>query len=121
MNRPSVVIPLVLVVTSLGAVGQTLLRLALSRLPETGGLSSISLLLRDATFWGGGVLVGAGALTWIYVLSRAHITYAMPFLGLGFIMTMFTSALILHEPQPAMRIVGTVVMVVGLTLVASAR
>ncbi len=121
MNRPSVVIPLVLIVTSLGAIGQTLLRLALSRLPEGGGVQAISTLLRNGTFWGGGALVGAGTLTWLYVLSRAHITYAMPFLGLGFILTMITSALILHEPQPTMRIVGTMVMVAGLAMVASAR
>lgn len=121
MNRPSVVIPLVLVVTSLGAIGQTLLRLSFSRLPEGGAAQVAAALARSGAFWGGGLLVGAGALTWLYVLSRAHITYAMPFLGLGFILTMITSALILHEPQPAQRIVGTVVMVLGLALVASAR
>jgi uncharacterized protein YjeT (DUF2065 family) len=32
-----------------------------------------------------------------------------------------TAALILHEPQPPMRIVGTVVMVAGLLLVSASR
>lgn len=121
MNRVSVVLPLVLLVSVLGAIGQTLLKLAISRLPSTGWTAVLPALLRDGAFWGGGSSVVLGTLTWLFVLSRADITYAMPFLGMGFVLTMATSALILHEPQPLMRIVGTVVIAVGMGLVATAR
>lgn len=121
MNRPSLVIPLVLVVTLFGAFGQTLLKLSVDRVGGAAGLSAALALLRDWAFWAGGLLVAVGGATWLYTLSRAQITFAMPFLGMGFILTMATSAVILHEPQPPIRIVGTVVIAVGMALVASSR
>lgn len=122
MNRATLVIPLVLLVTGLGATGQTLLKLAIGRLPATAGMASIAAALcGDWAFWAGGLIVAAGGLTWLYVLSRADITYAMPFLGTGLLFTMVTSALVLHESQPPLRIAGTVVMAAGMALVALAR
>jgi uncharacterized membrane protein len=122
MNRPLFVVPAVLVVALLGAVGQTLLKLALGRLPAGGGLGAALLALAtSAAFWAGGLLVAAGGATWLFVLSRAQITYAMPFLSMGFVLTMITSALILHEPQPLLRVVGTLVVTGGMVLVGLAR
>lgn len=122
MNRPLFVVPAVLVVALLGAVGQTLLKLALGRLPAGAGAGAALLALAtSAAFWGGGLLVAAGGATWLFVLSRAQITYAMPFLSMGFVLTMITSALILHEPQPLLRVVGTLVVTAGMVLVGLAR
>lgn len=120
VNRPGQVVPLVLVVCALGALGQTLLKLAISRV-SGGALASLGALLKDPVLWVGGFTVAAGTLTWLYVMSRAQLTYAMPFLGMGFVLTMITSAIILHEPQPAIRIVGTVVIVAGMVLVGWGR
>ncbi len=122
MNRPLFVVPAVLVVALLGAVGQTLLKLALGRLPASVGAGAALLALAtSAVFWTGGLLVAAGGATWLFVLSRAQITYAMPFLSMGFVLTMITSALILHEPQPLLRVVGTLVVTAGMVLVGLAR
>ncbi len=122
MNRPLFVVPAVLVVALLGAVGQTLLKLALGRLPAgASGGAAILALVTSAVFWAGGLLVAAGGATWLFVLSRAQITYAMPFLSMGFVLTMITSALILHEPQPLLRVVGTLVVTAGMVLVGLAR
>jgi drug/metabolite transporter (DMT)-like permease len=54
----------------------------------------------------------------LYTLSRAEISFAMPFLGMGFVATMITSSLFLHESIGPARIVGTVVIVLGMALVA---
>ena len=122
MNRLGIVIPLAMVVCALGAVGQTLLKVALNRL-ETGAgpLRTALALARDPAFLGGALIVGLGTLTWLYVLSRANLTLAAPFLSFGFIFLMITSALILHEPQPPIRIVGTVAIAVGMFLVGLSR
>jgi multidrug transporter EmrE-like cation transporter len=40
---------------------------------------------------------------------------------MGFVLTMITSALILHEPQPLLRVVGTLVVTGGMVLVGLAR
>jgi drug/metabolite transporter (DMT)-like permease len=119
MNRPAVVLPLVAVVTVLGAVGQTLLKHAINRVPPGSGIvSALSALLSDWAFYSGGVIVVAGGATWLYTLSRAEISFAMPFLGMGFVATMITSSLFLHESIGPARIVGTVVIVLGMALVA---
>lgn len=119
MNRLSIVLPLVLLVSALGALGQTLLKLAINRLPPgTSVAHAIPILLQSGTFWAGGLITTAGSVTWLYVLSRAHISYAMPFLGLGMVMTAATSVLILNEPIVPARIFGTVVVAVGLAFVA---
>ncbi len=118
MNRPAVVIPLVLVVCLLGSFGQTLLKLAVNRIPAGATLgSAIGSLLSSGAFYVGGLTVSAGTLTWLFVMSRAELTYATPFLSFAFIITMATSALILHEAQPIGRVVGTVLVVVGMVLV----
>jgi uncharacterized membrane protein len=119
MNRPLVVIPLVLIVTVLGAIGQTMLKHAINRIPGVGGTTGAVLsLLSSWTFYAGGLLVVAGGVTWLYTLSRAEITYAMPFLGMGFITTMITSAIFLHEGIAPARIIGTVIIAIGMFLVA---
>jgi drug/metabolite transporter (DMT)-like permease len=122
MNKPSLVIPLALLVCALGALGQTLLKVALNRLPAgQTALSTVSCLLRDPAFWTGGIVVALGTSTWLYVLSKSDITFAMPFLSFTFVFVMITSAVILHEPQPVTRIVGTLAIVAGMFLVGLSR
>lgn len=119
MNRPLVVIPLVLAVTVLGAIGQTMLKHAINSMPAgTGAAGAIFSLLSSWAFYAGGLIVVAGGVTWLYALSRADITYAMPFLGMGFITTMITSAIFLHEGIAPGRVLGTIVIVIGMFLVA---
>jgi drug/metabolite transporter (DMT)-like permease len=119
MNRPLVVIPLVLVVTVLGAIGQTMLKHAINRIPAGAGTAGAILsLLSNWVFYAGGLVVVAGGITWLYTLARAEISYAMPFLGMGFITTMISSAIFLHEGIAAGRVIGTIVIVVGMFLVA---
>lgn len=122
MNHPLFVVPAVLMVALLGAVGQTLLKLSLNGISAGASVPAALLqLVTSAAFWSGGLLVAAGGATWLFVLSKAQITYAMPFLSMGFVLTMLTAALILHEPQPLLRIVGTLVVTVGMILVGFAR
>lgn len=122
MNHPLFVVPAVLMVALLGAIGQTLLKLSLNSIPAgSAAPAAILHLLTEGVFWAGGLLVAAGGATWLFVLSRAQITYAMPFLSIGFVLTMVTSALILHEPQPLLRIIGTLVVTTGMVLVGFAR
>ncbi len=119
MNRPLSVIPLVLAVTVLGAIGQTLLKHAINGIPSGSAAGAVALsLLSNWVFHAGGLIVVAGGLTWLYTLSRAEITYAMPFLGMGFITTMITSAIFLREAIGPGRILGTLVIVAGMFLVA---
>lgn len=63
-------------------------------------------------------LYGLSALVWLFVLARAPLSLAYPFVGLGFILTMASGAWILGESVSTGRIVGTLLIAAGCVLVA---
>lgn len=63
-------------------------------------------------------LYGVGALLWLFVLGRAPLSLAYPFVGLGFILTMLAGAFLLNENVNAFRVVGTLLIAAGCVLVA---
>lgn len=62
-------------------------------------------------------LYGAGAVVWLFVLSRIDVSLAYPFVGLGFILTMALAAAFLGEQVTLLRVVGTLLVVGGVYLV----
>lgn len=122
MNRPAVVVPLTLAVVVVSALGQTLLKLAVSRLgPGVGFAEMLPGLLRTPAFYAGGFLVTASMLGWIYTLSRADLGFASPFLAMGTLVTLTMAAVILREPQPPLRLAGAAIVTLGMVLVGLAR
>jgi len=63
-------------------------------------------------------LYGLGAVLWLFVLARAPLSLAYPFVGLGFILTMLAGTLLLGEQLTAGRIAGTLLIACGCALVA---
>lgn len=64
------------------------------------------------------LLYGASSLLWLLVLSRLEVTVAYPFVGLGFVITMFLGSVLSHEPLGLTRIIGTLLVVAGVILIA---
>ncbi len=67
---------------------------------------------------GGFALYGAGALTWLLVLSRTELSVAYPFVSVGLIVTMLLGAVVLQEPVSPLRLLGGALIVTGVLLVA---
>ena len=63
-------------------------------------------------------LYGVGAMLWLFVLGRAPLSLAYPYVGLGFILTMLAGAFFLNESVTATRIIGTLLIAGGCVLVA---
>jgi drug/metabolite transporter (DMT)-like permease len=61
----------------------------------------------------------AGAGLWLLVLSRADISLAYPFVGLGFVLTMLLGWLFLGEQVGLTRVIGTFLVVAGVYLIAA--
>jgi multidrug transporter EmrE-like cation transporter len=61
----------------------------------------------------------AGAGLWLLVLSRADISVAYPFVGLGFVLTMLLGWMFLGEQVGLTRVVGTFLVVAGVYLIAA--
>jgi len=59
-----------------------------------------------------------GAVVWLLVLARVELSFAYPFVGLGFIITMFFGWWFLGDALSAQRVLGTLLIAGGVVLVA---
>lgn len=118
MNNPAFVLPMALLVTALGALGQTLMKKAINLIPAGATwLEAIGVAARSGWLWLGIAITGMGTISWFVVLSRAELSYATPLAGIGIVLVMISSAVILGEPIGAMRMAGTLVIAAGVYLV----
>lgn len=56
---------------------------------------------------------------WLLVLSKMDVSKAYPFVGLGFVLTMLFAFYFLHEPLTLVKVVGTLMVGIGVVLIAS--
>jgi multidrug transporter EmrE-like cation transporter len=116
---------LILTSVSLSAIAQVILKFGMSnddtQQALARGLNRLDTILVIASSNHvilGLLIYGVGAILWLLVLANLDVSFAYPFVGLGFILTMLFGSLFLGEPFGAMRITGTLFVVVGIVLVA---
>lgn len=112
---------LILASVGLSAVAQLALKIGASapaRARPAGLGGEMAGLLQSPMVFVGLGLYALGALLWLFVLARAPLSLAYPFVGLGFILTMFAGAFFLNEHFGAARVVGTLLIAAGCVLVA---
>jgi drug/metabolite transporter (DMT)-like permease len=63
-------------------------------------------------------LYAFGAILWLLVLAQTDVSFAYPFVGLGFILTVLLGWLVLHEPVGITRFTGTLLIAIGVYLVS---
>ncbi|EZP73550.1 putative permease [Sphingomonas paucimobilis] len=112
---------LILTSVSLSALAQLALKMgttaaASARTAGVGG--EVGGLIQSPMVLAGLGLYGVGALLWLFVLGRAPLSLAYPFVGMGFILTMLAGALYLGEGLSAARVGGTLLIAAGCVLVA---
>ena len=112
-----------LILTSVGlsALAQLALKIGTSNAApaRSAGIGGeIGGLLQSPMVLVGLVLYGFGALLWLFVLGRAPLSLAYPFVGIGFILTMLAGTLYLGESVSVARIAGTLLIALGCVLVA---
>jgi drug/metabolite transporter (DMT)-like permease len=65
-----------------------------------------------------GVLLHVAALfTWLYVLKHVEVSYAYPFISMGFVVVLFLSYLLFNEAISLYRIVGVLLIISGIILI----
>ena len=112
---------LILLSVSLSALAQLALKagtgaVAAARPATVAG--ELGALAQSPMVYLGLALYGLGAAVWLFVLARAPLSLAYPFVGLGFILTMFAGSLAFQEEIGAARLAGTLLIAVGCVLVA---
>lgn len=116
---------LILGSVALSAIAQLFLKLGMSSMAVQQALSQGRFL---QTAWvvatnflivAGLTLYTLGAVLWLLVLARVDLSYAYPFVGIGFILTMILGWLLLNESLGGARLAGTLLVVAGVWLVSS--
>jgi multidrug transporter EmrE-like cation transporter len=59
-----------------------------------------------------------GLMLWLVILSKVQLSFAYPLLGMSYILVVFSAALIFKEHVSLERWIGTVVIFIGVVLVA---
>lgn len=118
MNRSAdglgiTMISAILVVTALLSAGQVLFKYAARDLNFTRPATFVSLPLIVAL-----VLYAVATVSWLLVLTKVPLNIAFPFYGLVFLLVPLLSWAILKEPLSAPTIVGSVIIAVGVVVVA---
>lgn len=59
-----------------------------------------------------------GSFCWIFVLQKLKLSYAYPFMSLTFIFVLIFSYYLFNENIPAIRWIGVIIIILGVSLVA---
>lgn len=69
--------------------------------------------------WLGLVVYGLSAVLWLFVLARVDLSVAYSFVSLGFLLVMALGAILFGEPITWMKVLGTMLVALGIWLVAT--
>lgn len=96
------------------AIGQLLFKASRLAQPD----ASIIQLFFQVELWGGLVLYGLSAVTWLWVLSKVPLSYAYPILALSFPIVVALSAFTFSETVSLVQAGGLALIIVGVSLLA---
>ena len=115
---------LILASVLLSAIAQITLKIGMSSLLVQQAISSASSLaifqsiITNIYIIGGLTLYFASAAVWLFVLAKVDVSFAYPFVGLGFIVTMLLAYFINGEILSVTKMIGTLCIAIGIAIVA---
>lgn len=81
-------------------------------------ISYYKILFFDPLFLSGLFAVIPAGLCWIYAIKHINLSIAYPFIGLTFALVLVGSAVVLHESVTIAHIIGTLLIVAGISIIA---
>lgn len=112
------IIVMLLVAICLTVVGELMLKQGMNQVGEFS--LSLEALVRTFTEWHvvlGFVLIFAGSLFWLGVISRTDFSFAYPLLALSYVVSLVPAHFWLGERVTLNRIVGALIIVLGVVIV----
>ena len=79
---------------------------------------SIVPMLTNIYLWMGMVCYGISVFLWMIVLSKVEVSYAYPFLSIGYVIAAIIGYAFLGESLSAVRVIGIIVICVGVYLIS---
>lgn len=90
----------------------------LSAVKAGPGLDMLTAICTNLFVIGGLTLYFASAAVWLLVLARVDVSFAYPFVGLGFVVTMLLAFFINGEVLTTAKVVGTLCIALGVAIMA---
>ena len=118
------VLTLIAVNVTMASLGQIVLKAGMSATPVLDSLakgigwSTVSIVLLHPLVVLGLMMYVGAALVWLLVLARIDVSLAYPFVGLGFILTMFLGWAVHDEVLNFARVTGTLLIACGVVFLA---
>ena len=119
-----IVFLLILMSVLLSAIAQITLKIGMSSPLVQQAISSASSLaifqsiITNIYIISGLTLYFTSAAVWLFVLAKVDVSFAYPFVGLGFIVTMLLAYFINGEILSATKVIGTLCIAIGIAIVA---
>ena len=118
------VLLLILMSVFLSAIAQITLKMGMSSpiiqqaIVSASNVAVFQSIATNLYVLGGLTLYFASAAVWLFVLAKVDVSFAYPFVGLGFIATMLLAFFINGEVLSTTKIVGTLCIAIGVAIVA---
>ncbi len=118
-NHNMSAIGIILISVAAGSIGQLVVKQAMNGIGKVDlSVDTLTKMATSPVLWVGLVIYGLSALFWLLALMRADLSFAYPFLSLTYIAVLIGGATLLHEQIRAGRLVGFVIIIIGLLVIA---
>lgn len=112
---------MILFCVTLGAIGQLTLKHGMNlvgKITQGQILMKVIGAFSNPYVLAGFILYGLSALVWMIVLSRVEVSWAYPMVSFSYVVVVVASRFLFHEDVDLVRILGTLVICVGVFLVS---
>lgn len=92
--------------------------LVLNAIQSGSNFQAIKAIATNIYVIGGLGLYFSSAAVWLLVLAKVDVSYAYPFVGLGFVVTMLLAFFISGEPLTTTKIAGTLFIALGVAIIS---
>lgn len=93
--------------------------IVLAAIQSSNTVDIIKSIITNFVVIGGLGLYFASAAVWLLVLAKVDVSFAYPFVGLGFIITMLLAFFINGEVLSATKVIGTLCIALGVAIIAN--
>jgi multidrug transporter EmrE-like cation transporter len=115
-------IALILVSISLNAGAQLLMRFGMLKVGEVeigaALIKAVPLMATNIFLWLSLGCYGISIVSWMVVLSKVEVSFAYPFLSIGYVISAVIGYFFMGESVTPVRIAGIVVICIGVVLIA---
>lgn len=105
----------------LNAIAQLMIRKGMLCIGVIGAgnfVQNIGVIITNFWLWGAMLSYAGSILMWMSVLSKVEVSYAYPFLSIGYIFAAVFGYVFFNENLSAMRIAGIIVICLGVILIS---